>query len=469
MANPKGNQFPLRIGSGQTWTESSSSSSSSKTTGVSDAGPALLSFLLKDDPYADGTKSSTVLPPTFIQATGDTVSGPMTAKQIVGGGSAAGPAKVDAAYAEKRQQIKDNLVRDAVWVYQRAYSVTTASSSRPFLCTGSISPCICVVVHRQNRCFFSRFFNDAVAAMAHFDKDQDHSSLKEILDLPEFSEGDVYVHFYGGCMTIKKDENPASNPSHQTLAGLLNALYQHNKSHGRFILSAFDVAKVCHNDSFVFDVRDGSKHTVVAPLMTQGFWLDSLFRMWPNGTYIPIDDSSNMAEKHANVVVKSIEEECKKSSPPVDPQTNDQYREYRKIRVQWNGASGAETFWLQSNELIARLIMEQVHQANPGVPAPTLETYKKLLIKTNSPMVLEQSLKQWFQWSVKGQPEDKAKAQQTIVGIISQMLSTSAAKPLLEKQIYSAINKYVAQWWVQFEEDLENKYPDKPHPNKRFP
>ena len=352
------------------------------------AGDALLNFMMYNDLGADGLPLATGLPSTRLTpsliwvpaAAGENGRWYLTPQESTGiglnGWGTNGNGTPTPGYLNLRAQVKREMPQTGVWVYQRAYAITTAASSRPILTTLSISPCICVVVYKPNT-QVPNLPSNAVAALAHFDKDQNFDSLKEILDLPDFAHGDVQIHFYGGLVGDQRSIIP--------LRGLLNAVYDHNKSHGRFIISAFDVMKVIHGSDFSFDVRTGAKYAFSRTFGDwQGFLLDSLWRFWPNGQYKAILDSSGLGVE-ANAL-----------------NDNDTKVKLARTRLQWNGASGSQDFWDRSNELICGLIMNEV--CNTDTAKATLSsndqiaTIKNFLILQKMPMSFEQGLKTWIKW-----------------------------------------------------------------------
>jgi hypothetical protein len=305
-------------------------------------------------------------------------------------------------------------------VYQRAYSICRSTNNRYILTTGSIAPCICVLVYKPNT-QPANLASNAVAALAHFDKDQDYTSLNAILDLADFAgPDDVQIHFYGGAPG-------RTSVSYNTINGLLTTLYKHNARHGRFILAAFDVLRCPHNSDFSFDVRTGRKYTIGGNFACRGFWLDSSFRFWPEGRYMAIADSSNLAV--------------------TAEQQGDVTKAYLKqARLQWTGGADAPEFHKHTNELICHLVMEEVRlvlQPRVTLADDLFQTCKTLLIERRAPMTFEQSLKNWIMFKESKAPtiELKNTADTSIIRTMADLCKGSS--PPSNPAIATAIDKWV--------------------------
>jgi hypothetical protein len=279
------------------------------------------------------------------------------------------------AYANDLAQVRTNYWENSVIVYQRAWAATHAGSNRPLIATSGLVLCMGLIIYDPAR---------RVAALTHVDKDQKSELVAKIITDVFPGDNPLELYYIGGRLGADMEEATRTN-----LRSQLTGLYNFNAALpvSRLTIRSFDVIGRPHDGDVTFDTRSGRIFPTVmfAPPEVMGMPLDTLFRLWPKGVYIPDGDGSSMAEKAKQDFAKG------------DPD-----RVYLEtIRCQWNGSSDQawEAFKGKSNAAICRLTIEAATSEAKAVELNLEEELIRKLKAIDLPMMLEQSLKRWFVWS----------------------------------------------------------------------
>jgi hypothetical protein len=319
-----------------------------------------------------------------------------------------GPANARVAtnnYSAAVEQIQANFYTRSVFVSQRSWCATHGASQRPFLTTAGVVLCMVVIIYDPV---------NQIGAMAHIDEDQDSSTIVDVIPKVFPGNAALQVRFYGGRPGPSMEEGTRHN-----LMGQLGALYSYNAhlAAPRLTIASFDVIGRPHYSDIIFDTRDGRMYPVKGsgPPTDEimGYPLDSLFRYWPNGTYIPEEDGSNMAVRINRIRDDDIAKRDAGGNPnaPLEHQPLIDY--LATVRCQWDGSpSGWAAFYAESNKLICRLTVEYAFsdaKVDVGDVGNVHEQLVTRLVGENKPMRFEQSFKRWAKWcTMSGVQKDAA-------------------------------------------------------------
>jgi hypothetical protein len=367
------------------------------------------------------------------------------------------------AYRRELQTIAAEHQAKAVPVPQRCWGAASAASTRPWLCTTSLAPCVSVIAYEPMR---------RIGALAHIDRNNETSTVTAMLDegIPGGAGNPLHIYFYG-CYDLHVGEG--------SITGLLGAIYEWTATAagaGRTVtIHGLDVGDRVHGTEILLDTVTGRLYPVgynVIPndSMTpggdsddkefQGFPLDSSYRKSPTSDkYWRSGDGRDIAEVAENL--------------PRTVSGDNERVAMRRMRCAWNvSQQPAKTaFVLMVNQIVCeKTANEAIHKflttpdgffsrqfkADRPTRAAQISGQRgelvAALVAWKRPITIEQSLKKWL--AQKETTREQRKNNQDLAGKLERWRKASLIQRLVDgmennKLTVTSLLAIAVEWLAQ--------------------